>query len=140
MQVEPPRHQGTKREEISPELDVLARSVVDAAFRVHSQLGPGLLESVYETCLIHELNKRGIPVVRQLMLPVVYDGLRIDAGLRIDLLVDDALVVEVKAAEIHHPVFEAQLLTYLKLSDKRLGLLINFNVLRIRDGIRRMAL
>jgi GxxExxY protein len=140
MQIEPPRHQVTKRPEIPAELDAVARAIVDCASRVHSQLGPGLLESVYEICLAHELNKRGLRVETQIVLPVKYDGLQIDAGLRLDLLVEREIVVELKAAETHHPVFEAQLLTYLKLSHKRLGLLINFNVPRIRDGIKRMVL
>ncbi|HMJ88779.1 MAG TPA: GxxExxY protein [Candidatus Acidoferrum sp.] len=140
MQLEPPRHQGAKRPEISAELNAVVRAVVDGAFRVHSQLGPGLLESVYETCLVHELHKRGLHVERQLALPVLYDGLKVDAGLRLDLLVEGEIVVELKAAEVHHPVYEAQLLTYLKLSSKRLGFLINFNVPKIRDGIKRMIL
>jgi GxxExxY protein len=117
-----------------------ARSVVDAAFRVHSALGPGLLESVYEVCLCHELRKQGTPFVAQQVLPVVYDGVRLDAGLRVDLLVDESVVVELKAVEKTLPIHEAQLLTYLKLADKRLGLLVNFNVPLIRDGIKRMVL
>ncbi|HNQ24104.1 MAG TPA: GxxExxY protein [Phycisphaerae bacterium] len=117
-----------------------ARVVVDAAFRVHSALGPGLLESVYEACLAHELRRQGVPYVAQQVLPVVYDGLRLDAGLRIDLLVDESIVVELKAVEKILAIHEAQLLTYMKLADKRLGLLVNFNVSLIRDGIKRMVL
>nr|VFJ55211.1 MAG: GxxExxY protein [Candidatus Kentron sp. FM]VFJ55799.1 MAG: GxxExxY protein [Candidatus Kentron sp. FM]VFK10976.1 MAG: GxxExxY protein [Candidatus Kentron sp. FM] len=113
---------------------------MDAAYRVHSALGPGLLESVYEVCLCHELEKRAIPFQSQLVLPIVYDNVTLDAGLRLDLLVDDCLVVELKAVERMLPIHEAQLLTYLKLTDKRLGLLINFNVPLIKDGIRRMVL
>lgn len=118
-------------------LQDLARVVVDGAFRVHTALGPGLLESVYEACLVHELDKRGIPVQRQVPMPVHYDGLRFDAGFRLDLLVDQQLIVELKAVEQVLPVHQAQLLTYLKLADLRLGLLLNFNVARIKDGITR---
>ena len=120
--------------------DRIARIVVDAAFRVHSTLGPGLMETVYEQCLVHEFGKRGMPVRRQVSLPIVYNDLRIDNAFRIDLLVADTLIVEVKATEQHHPLFEAQLLTYLRLSGKRLGLLMNFNVPRIKDGIRRLVI
>ena len=135
-------HQDTKtpRAPISDELDEVARQVVDAAFTVHSALGAGLLERVYETCLVHELAKRGVNTVRQVVLPIHYDGIRLDAGLRLDLLVEDCLVVELKAVEFLLPVHEAQLITYLKLSGHRLGLLINFNVPLIKDGIRRLAL
>lgn len=117
----------------------IATQLVDAAYKVHKALGPGLLESVYEACLCHELTKRGIPFRRQLELPVVYDGIRLDAGLRLDLVVDDCVVVELKAVEKHNTLFEAQLLTYLKLTGHRLGLLINFNVELIKDGIKRMV-
>ncbi|GAA0578791.1 GxxExxY protein [Caenispirillum bisanense] len=123
-----------------PDLDRLARAVVDAAYRVHSTLGPGLLESVYEACLCHELTKRRIPFARQVAYPVLYDGIRIEGGMRLDLLVDDRLIVELKTAERHNPVFDAQLLTYLKLTGCRLGLLINFNVPQIKQGIRRLVL
>ena len=113
--------------------------VVDAAYRVHSQLGPGLLESVYETCLCHEFKQRGVPFQSQVAWPVIYDGVQLDAGLRLDLLVDNSVIVEIKAVEKMNPLFEAQLLTYLKLTGHRLGLLINFNVPRIADGIRRIV-
>lgn len=119
-------------------VDGLARVVVDSAFRVHTTLGPGLLESVYETCLVHELTKRGIPHQTQVTLPIVYDDLHIDSGLRLDLLVDQALIVKLKAVEQVLPVHKAQVLTYLKLSRLRLGLLINFNVPLIKDGITRV--
>jgi GxxExxY protein len=118
----------------------VAAQIVDAAFKVHSTLGPGLLESVYEACLVHELEKRDLTVRQQMALPVVYDDLRLDAGLRLDLLVEDQVIVELKAVERFLPVFEAQVLTYLKLTDKRLGLLINFNVPRIKNGIKRLIL
>ena len=114
--------------------------MVDAAYVVHSTLGPGLLESVYETCLAYEIEKRGLSVKRQVDLPVRYGEVTLDAALRIDLLVEDVLVVETKAAEAMHPVHTAQLMTYLKLTNRRLGLLINFNVPLIRDGIKRIAL
>lgn len=136
----PPRHQDTKIAGEREELDALARIVVDAAFKVHKTLGPGLLESVYELCLAHELTKRGVEVARQVPVPILYDGERLEAGLRLDLLVGRAIVVEVKAVEKDLPVFKAQLLTYLKLTGKRLGFLINFNVPIIKDGIRRLAL
>jgi len=125
---------------VSPELDRLAKEVVDAAFKVHSALGPGLLESVYEICLAHELKKRGLESQTQLAFPISYDGLQLDSGLRVDLLVEGELVVELKAVETMLPLFEAQLLTYLKLANKRLGLLINFNVPKIKDGIKRIIL
>jgi len=113
--------------------------VVDAAFAVHSQLGPGLLESVYEKCLAHAIRRRGLFVQRQVLLPIEFEELQINSGLRLDMLVDNCLVVEVKAAEVVLPVHKAQLLTYLKLSGHRLGLLINFNVPLVRHGITRMA-
>ena len=135
-------HQDTKtpRKPISERLDAIATAVVDAAFAVHSNLGPGLLESVYETCLAHELRKRGLTVARQVLLPIEYDGIRLDAGLRLDLLIEDCVIVEVKAVEALLPVHKAQVLTYLKLTGHRLGLLINFNVPLIRNGIKRIAL
>ena len=114
--------------------------MVDAAYAVHRALGPGLLESVYEVCLIHELNKRGLKVDRQVAVPVVYDDVRLDAGLRLDLVVENGVLVELKAVETILPVHHAQVLTYLKLSGLRLGLLINFNVPVIRDGIKRIVL
>jgi GxxExxY protein len=125
---------------VSSEMDRIAKEVVDAAFKVHSTLGPGLLESVYEICLAHELSKRGLKFENQVAFPIAYDGLLLDAGLRIDLLVENQLVVELKATETMHPLFEAQLLTYLKLTKMRLGLLINFNVPKIKDGIKRIVL
>ena len=107
---------------------------------MHKALGPGLLESVYEVCLLHELNKRGVKVERQVSLPVVYDNLRLDAGLRLDLVVEKRVIVELKAVEVLLPVHTAQLLTYLKLSGYRLGLLVNFNSATIKQGIKRIAL
>ncbi len=125
---------------LDPVTEQASRHALDAAFAVHTALGPGLLESVYEMCLLHELTMRGVHAVRQLALPVVYRGLKLDGGFRIDLLVENRVIVEVKAVEHHNPLFEAQLLTYLQLAEKRLGLLINFNVPRLKDGIRRMIL
>jgi GxxExxY protein len=127
-------------QEVPESTDLIAKAVVNAAFRVHSKLGPGLLESVYETCLVHELMKQRLEVQRQLILPIRYDDIQIDAGLKLDLLVGGCVVIELKAVEKILPVHEAQLLTYLKLADCRLGLLINFNVSRIKDGIRRLVL
>jgi GxxExxY protein len=125
---------------VSGELDHLAKAVVDSAFKVHTTLGPGLLESVYEICLAHELSHRGLKFQTQVNFPIVYGNVRLDAGLRIDLLVENELIVEIKAVDTMLPVFEAQILTYLKLTQKRLGLLINFKVPRIKDGIKRMVL
>jgi GxxExxY protein len=125
---------------IDAELDDLACRVVDGAFHVHKALGPGLMEGVYETCLAYELDKRRVPYVRQLDVPVRYDGLHLGTGFRIDLFVGNRLIVELKAVESIQKVHKAQLLTYMKLMDQRLGLLINFNVHLIRDGIARLIL
>ena len=125
---------------ISIETDRLARVAVDSAIAVHRELGPGLLESVYEACLCHELARRKVPWQSQVTLPIVYDGLRLESGLRLDLLVGDAVIVEIKAVEALLPLHEAQLLTDLKLSGKRVGLLINFNVRALKDGMRRFVL
>lgn len=123
------------------ELNQISGVVVSSAIKVHSVLGPGLMESVYERCLLYELKKRGLRVASQVPLPVAYEGIRIDAGYKLDLLVEDAVVVELKATregitELH----KAQLLTYLKLTGKKLGLIINFNVVHLKEGIRRMVL
>ena len=127
-------------EPIPDQTNRLAKEAVDAAFKIHKQLGPGLLESVYEVRMCHEFKKRGIPFERQIYLPVIYDGVRLDAALRIDIIVAKRLIVEVKSVETLIPVFDAQVLTYLKLTGYRLGLLINFNVPVIKDGIKRLAL
>lgn len=126
-------------EPIPEETERLASAVVEAALAVHRTLGPGLLESVYEACLCRELNLRDVPFQSQVVVPIDYKGLRIDAALRLDLLVGGAVIVELKAVEQMLPLFEAQLLTYLKLTRCRLGLLINFNVPVIRFGIKRMV-
>jgi GxxExxY protein len=108
--------------------------------KVHSALGPGLLESVYLACLVHELNQRGFRTAVQLPLPVIYDEVRLDLGFRLDILVENLVVVEIKAVDAISPIHQAQLLRYLKLSHKHLGLLINFfNVVHLKDGIRRMV-
>ena len=117
----------------------LAKEIVDAAFTVHSSLGPGLLESVYEICLVHELTKRGLQVKRQVPVSVEYDKVHLDCGFRVDVIVESEVVLELKSVETMHPVYSAQLLTYLKLTGLRLGLLINFNVPYIRNGIKRMV-
>jgi len=123
----------------SARVNHVSGAVVDAALTVHSILGPGLLESAYAACLAHELRKRGYRVDRELGLPVIYDGEKLELGYRIDLLVDNLVVVEVKCVEAIHPVHEAQLLSYLRLSGKNVGLLINFYVVRLKDGIKRMV-
>ena len=130
----------TPKEPVPSETNRVAREVVDSVFAVHSALGPGLIESVYEACLVHELHLRGLQAERQVTLPVAYRSLRLDAGLRLDMVVERSVVVELKAVETILPVHKAQLLTYLKLSGYRLGLLINFNTVLIKDGIYRIIL
>jgi GxxExxY protein len=115
----------------------ITNSILNCAYLVHSRLGPGLLEKPYRVCLCHELRRAGLAIETEKLLPVEYDGLMIDLAYRLDILVEDAVIVEVKALEAILPVHEAQLLSYLKLSKKRVGLLLNFNVLHLRDGIRR---
>ena len=134
-------HEGHKgHERISAELEDVARGVVDAGLQVHKALGPGLLESAYEVCLAYELGARKIPLRRQAALPIYYKGVQLDANYRIDLLVEEALVVEVKSVDKLTPLHDAQLLTYLKLSGCRLGLLMNFNVPLFKQGLRRLVL
>jgi GxxExxY protein len=122
------------------ETERLGREIVDSAFTVHKTLGPGLLESAYEACLRHELVLRGISVTPQVPVRIAYKGITLDCGFRIDLLIGNTVIVEVKAVDKLLPVHEAQLLTYLKLARKRLGFLVNFNVAIIKEGIRRLAL
>jgi len=129
-----------KPDKLDPVLEKIAAEVVDAAYKLHSTLGPGLLESVYEAFFCHELKLRGLKVERQVQLPLTYEGMTIDAGLRLDLLVEGQLVVELKAVEMLLNVHRVQLTTYLKLSGHQLGLLINFNVAIIKDGIKRVVL
>ena len=121
------------------DIDEVTGAVVDAAMRVHTALGPGMLESVYEKCLKHELVKHGWRVRSQVWLPVIYDGVEIEGGYKIDLLVEDCVIVELKVVEKILEVHRAQLLSYLKLSNKRVGLLLNFNVVHLREGIRRLV-
>jgi GxxExxY protein len=114
-------------------------AIIDAAMKVHTALGPGMLESVYERCLKHELTKRGFTVASQAWVPVIYDGVEIEGAYKIDLLVEDCVIVELKVVEHLLEIHKAQLLSYLKLTDKHVGLLINFNVAHLRDGIRRLV-
>jgi len=120
--------------------NAVSRLVLDAAMKVHTALGPGLLESTYEACLAQELKSAGLGVQTQVPLPVVYDGLKLEIGYRIDLLIDDIVVVEVKSVEALAPIHQAQVLTYLRLSGRSLGLLINFNVVHLKDGIKRFVM
>ena len=113
--------------------------VIDSAMRVHSALGPGLLEKVYEACLARELKKRGLQVRAQVQLPVIYDGEEIDLGYRLDLLVENVVIVEIKTVDEFAPIHKAQVLTYLKLAGLTCGLLLNFNVAHLRDGIKRVV-
>lgn len=117
----------------------IARQIVDAAFTIHQKVGPGLLESVYETLMAHELTKRGLTVQRQWPIPVTYDDIKLEAGFRCDLIVGGLVIVEIKAVDAIAPVHFKQVLTYLRFSGRRLGLLINFNVDLIKDGIKRAA-
>ena len=128
-----------QRAAIPAEMERIATAIVDAAYVVHSKLGPGLLESVYEACLARELEKRNLIVQRQVVVPIVYDGIQIENAFKLDLLVGGCLVVELKALDSLLPVHFSQLLTYLKLTGRRIGLLINFNVPLIKDGIRRVV-
>ena len=120
------------------ELVVCTGQVVDAAMKVHSRLGPGLFESAYQACLAHELRLRGYRVVEQHPVPIIYDGVRLDVGYRLDLLVEQAVIVELKAVPKLLPIHEAQLLSYLKLGGYPVGLLIDFHMRHLKDGIRRM--
>jgi GxxExxY protein len=139
------KHRKGKRMSSTPqfkkiwEVNPLSKEIVDAAVKVHTRLGPGLLESAYEGCLVQELRLRGLHVQSQLALPVFYEGVKIDVGYRIDLMVEDLIVIEVKSVETLLPVHEAQVITYLKLSGKCLGFLMNFNVRLMREGLRRFA-
>jgi GxxExxY protein len=121
------------------ELNEITEKIIGCAIKVHSALGPGLLESTYEVSLIHELTKLRLSVRSQIKLPVEYDGIRLDAGYRIDLLVEDQVIVELKAIDRLMPIHEAHVISYLRLSEKKIGLLINFNVKLLRDGIKRLA-
>ena len=118
----------------------IARAIVDSGLSVHRALGPGLLESTYEHCLAYELNSRGLSVRRQLPLPIIYADTQLDAGYRLDLVIEDAMIIEIKAVEAFSRLHEAQILTYLKLSGYRMGFLMNFNVSLFKEGLRRFVL
>jgi GxxExxY protein len=122
-----------------PRVNQVTGITIAAAMKVHSLLGPGLLESAYEACVLHELRKQGMIAVNQVVLPIVYDGLTIDIGYRLDLLVEDLVVVELKCVRAFSPIHEAQLVSYLKLSGKNVGLLINFHVPHLHNGIKRLV-
>lgn len=119
------------------EINEITRRIIGCAIEVHKTLGPGLLESAYEECLVYELQKAGLQVLRQKPVPIIYKEIHLEQGYRIDLLVESVVVVELKSVEILNPVHEAQILTYMKFAEKKIGLLINFNVLVLKDGIRR---
>ena len=125
---------------LTKEDEEIATKIVDVAYCVHRELGPGFLEKVYEVCFCHELSKRGLSYQRQVEVPIVYDGITFDVGFRLDVLVENLVICELKAVDETNPVWEAQLLSHLKLSGKRLGFLINFNVKYIKDGIKRVIL
>ena len=126
--------------EVSPEEDRIGKEIVNAAFHVHKELGPGLLEKVYEVCFCHVLAVKGFEIKRQIDIPIVFEGIIFEEGLRLDVMVNNLVVCELKALENVNPVWEAQLLSHLKLTNKRLGYLINFNVPLIKYGIKRMVI
>lgn len=129
-----------KYENLPEETESIARQIVDAAYHVHKTLGPGLLENVYEVCLCHELTKRHIKFKRQVNVPIKYDNMTFDEGYRLDILVEDQIIIELKACDKYNPVWNAQVLSYLKVTGKRLALIINFNVPLIKQGIKRIIL
>lgn len=118
----------------------LSTAIVDSAYKVHKQLGPGLLEKIYEICLCYELSKKNIKYTCQVDVPIIYDGVDLNKEFKLDILVEDSIICELKAVEKVHPVWEAQILSHLKLSGKRVGFVINFNVALIKDGIRRYCM
>lgn len=126
--------------EISEEEELIGKAIVDAAYKVHKELGPGLLEKVYEVCFCHVLKEKGFDVQRQVKIPIVFDGITFDEGLRLDVMVNELVICELKAVDLVNPVWDAQLLSHLKMTKKRLGFLINFNVPFIKNGIKRMVL
>jgi GxxExxY protein len=121
------------------DIGVIAEKIVDAAIKVHTALGPGLLESAYQKCVEYELKRDGLKVECEVVLPITYENIKIDAGYRIDMIVDDSVIVENKTVEKLMPIHEAQLLTYLKMKNYKLGFLLNWNVPRMKDGIKRMV-
>jgi GxxExxY protein len=124
---------------IPVETEVIGKKVLDAAYAVHSALGPGLLESVYEACLAHKLRQQNVLVATQVVMPVMFEGVQIETGLRLDLLAGKQVIVELKSVDTLIPLHEAQLLTHLKVTGLRLGYLINFNVVHLKDGLKRMV-
>ena len=118
----------------------LAQAIADAAYKVHKQLGPGLLERIYETCFCYELEKAGIDYKRQVYLPILYDNIVFDEGLRIDVLVEELIICELKAVDTIHPIWQAQILSHLRLTGNHIGFIINFNSVLIKDGLRRYSL
>lgn len=141
----PLNHKNTKlhKREFIPipdNIEFIGKQIVDSAYTVHKNLGPGLLEKVYEICFCHELEKRGLSYFRQIDVPIVYDGITFQEGLRLDVIVEDKIICEIKAVDLINPVWEAQVLSHLKLTNKRLGYLINFNVINIGHGIKRYVL
>ena len=141
----PLKHKNTKKMDLTfyndlpEELELIGKQIVDAAYTVHKALGPGLLEKIYEVCFCHELTKRGLKNRRQVDIPIEYDGLVFDEGLRIDVLVEDLVICELKSVEKINPIWRAQIISHLKLTDKRLGYLINFNVTNIGQGTNRFV-
>jgi GxxExxY protein len=125
---------------ITPDEEAVGKAIVNAAYIVHKELGPGLLEKVYEVCFCHILSREGFLVKRQLDIPIVFENIIFEEGLRLDVMVNDLVICELKAIETVNPVWEAQILSHLKLTGKRLGYLINFNVSLIKDGIKRFVL
>jgi GxxExxY protein len=132
-------HKGSQRNEFM-DIEKIFKKVLDCSFKVHTALGPGLLESAYEECLYFDLNKSGLKVEKQKALPLVYDEVKLDVGYRVDLLVENKVIIEIKSVEALADIHMAQILTYLKLSGCKLGLLTNFNVKHLKDGIRRVIL
>jgi len=124
---------------IPERLNDIGGLIINAAISVHRELGPGLLEKVYEVCLCHELKKRNLKIERQVYIPIHYDGIEFDEGLRLDILVEGEIICELKAVDIMNPVWEAQIISHLRLMDKRLGYLLNFNVPLMKSGIRRFV-
>lgn len=124
---------------VSPDVEKVGKAVLDAAYKVHTALGPGLLESVYETCTAFELTESGLHTETQAALPVTYRSIKMDAGLRPDMIVESKVIVECKSVETMHPIYNAQIITYLKLTGIRLGFLINFNVVHLKEGIKRFV-
>lgn len=120
--------------------EVLCKEIIDCAYKVHRELGPGLLEKIYEACFCHELQKKEIPYQRQVKLPISYDGLLFDEGLQMDVLVDNRVICELKALNTVNPIWQAQIISHLKLTKLHVGFIINFNSVLIKDGIRRYCI